>query len=361
MIDGTVEVGEVATASTFLVRSQAVRHHQSLQRDRRSLTRSSVGGPLDQMTTTPVCRPGVVGYGDRVSPPPDPRDTRDARGAWKVRWRRAVATGRSSRLIERARSGVLVGGVRGRPAALVEVIVLLLGFLLFTYLHAAAGKDVASATANALTLQSVERALHLDIEQMANRWLTEHPALIPLAVYYYRSYYAVIVGVLLWIFVRHADIYLKVRRTLLAMTALAPPVFWALPMSPPRFALPGVVDIVAEHDILGSHASREMGNGQNHYSAMPSLHVGWSAWCAYAVWSALRASHPRLALLSWVFPLVMAVDVLTTGNHYVLDIVGSAVLLGVAVAAASVCGRLAERWRRARSAAIALDHPRRSS
>jgi membrane-associated phospholipid phosphatase len=227
----------------------------------------------------------------------------------------------------------------------VEVIGLVLAILLFARLHAAAGKDVASATANALALQAVERALHLDIERTANAWLTDHPALIQVSVYYYRSYYAVIVGVLLWVFLRHADAYVKLRRTLLAMAALALPVFWALPMSPPRFALPGVVDIVAEHDILGGDATRDMANGQNHFSAMPSLHVGWSAWCAYAVWSVLRTSHPRLALVAWVFPLVMAVDVVVTGNHYVLDIVGSAVLLAVSVAIASVWGRLAGRRR----------------
>ncbi|GAA4569332.1 phosphatase PAP2 family protein [Planotetraspora kaengkrachanensis] len=245
--------------------------------------------------------------------------------------------------------------MRGRPAVLVEVIVLLLGFLLFTRFHAAAGKDVVSATANALALQSVERALHLDIEQMANEWLTEHPALIGPAVYYYRLYYVVLVGVLLWVFARHADVYIKVRRTLLAMIALVLLVFWTLPMSPPRFALPGVVDIVAEHDILGSHASGGTGSGQNLYSAMPSLHVGWSAWCAYAVWSALRTSHPRAALSAWVFPLVMAANVLVTGNHYVLDIVGSGVLLAVSIAAASVWGRLAVRRRDARSGIRPLD------
>jgi hypothetical protein len=240
------------------------------------------------------------------------------------------------------------GGVPRRPAVLVEVLGLLLGLLLFLRLHAAAGKDVAAATANARALQSVERVLHLDIERSANAWLTAHPVLIQPAVYYYRSYYAVIVGVLLWVFVRHAEVYVRIRRTLVAMTALVLPVFWALPLSPPRFALPGIADIVAEHDVLGSTASRDTGNGQNHYSAMPSLHVAWSAWCAYAVWSALRASHPRLALVAWVFPLVMAADVLTTGNHYVLDVVGSCVLLAVSIAAASGWGRLAERRRRAR-------------
>jgi hypothetical protein len=235
---------------------------------------------------------------------------------------------------------VNVEGVRRRPAVLVEALGLLLGFALFALLHATAGTDVAGATANALSLQSLEHALHLDIEQATNAWLARHPTLIQPAVYFYRSYYAVLLGVLLWVFVRHPDSYRPVRRTLLAMTAFALLVFWALPMAPPRFALPGIVDIVAEHDILGSHASRAAGNGQNHYSAMPSLHVGWSLWCAYAVWSTLRATHPRLALLPWLFPLVMAADVLTTGNHYVLDVVASAVLLMASVAAASAWGRL---------------------
>lgn len=229
------------------------------------------------------------------------------------------------------------------------MVILLVWFLLFTRLHAATGKDAASATTNAQALQSTERALHLDIEQLANQWLTEHPALIQPAVFYYRSYYAVLIGVLLWVFLRRPSIYLKARRTLLAMGSLALLVFWALPMSPPRFAVPRIVDIIAQYDTLWGQATRDLGNGQNHFSAMPSLHVGWSMWCAYAVWTALRATHPRLALLSWAFPLGMVAVVLTTGNHYVLDVAGSAALLIVSIAAASIWGHVARRWRKARS------------
>jgi PAP2 superfamily len=221
----------------------------------------------------------------------------------------------------------------------------LLPFLLFLRLHAAAGKDVAVATGNARVLQSVERVLHVDVERTSNAWLVAHPVLIPPSVWFYRSYYVVVVGVLLWVYVRRADVYLKVRRALLAMLALVLPVFWALPVAPPRFALPGVVDVVAEHDVLGGSAARDAGRGENLYSAMPSLHVAWAAWCAYAVWSALRASHPRAALSAWLFPVTMTADVLTTGNHYVLDVVGSLLLLGGSIAAASAWGRLAERRR----------------
>jgi hypothetical protein len=239
-------------------------------------------------------------------------------------------------------AGVLAGRGRGRPAVLVEVVGLLVVLVVFTRVHAAVGRDVAVATANALALQSVERELHLDIALAANRWLTGHPALIPPAVAYYRLYYAALIGVLVWVYVRHADVYVHVRRTFVAMTLLVLPVYWAVPMSPPRFALAGVVDVIAAHDILGGHTSQ----GGGSYSAMPSLHVGWSAWCAYAAWTALRGAHPRLAPLAWVFPLGMVAVVLTTGNHYVLDVVGSAVLLVVSVAAASAWGVLARRWRR---------------
>jgi hypothetical protein len=76
---------------------------------------------------------------------------------------------------------------------------------------------------------------------------------------------------------------------------------------------------------------------------MPSLHVGWSPWCAYAVWSALRVTHPRVAVLPWAFPVLMAADVLATGNHYVLDVVGSVVLLLVSILVTSAWSRLAGR------------------
>ncbi|MCK2215650.1 phosphatase PAP2 family protein [Actinomadura sp. ATCC 31491] len=238
-----------------------------------------------------------------------------------------------------------VAGTRTRwgRGTLAEIALLLIVLLIFSWVHARVGTDAAVATANALTLQSVERTLHLDIALGVNRWLTEHPALIMPAVLYYRLYYVVILGVLVWVYVRHAEVYLTVRRTLVAMLLLVLPVYWAVPMSPPRFALPGVVDILAGHDPFGAHTGQTA--GASVYSAMPSMHVGWSLWCAFAAWCALRGSHPRLAWLPWLFPLGMVAVVLATGNHYVLDIAGSLVLLAAAIAAATAWGRLAGRRR----------------
>jgi PAP2 superfamily protein len=245
-------------------------------------------------------------------------------------------------LIARTRASALLRGAGGQPGVVAELIFLLLWFLLFARLDAAVGKDFAAATANALALQSAEHTLHLDIERSANAWLAANPVLGQWAVYVYRLYYAVVAGTLLWVFVRHAEVYRRVRRTMVAMMALVLPVYWAVPMSPPRFALPGAVDIVARYDIL----DQESWTNPSHYTAMPSMHVGWSLWCAYAVWSALRGTRPRLALVSWLFPALMTVVVFTTGNHYVLDVVGSLTLLAVSIVAASVWGRFADSRQR---------------
>jgi hypothetical protein len=106
---------------------------------------------------------------------------------------------------------------RRRPAIFAEVAMLALGSLLFSRLHAVVGTNRSAATGNARHLQSVERSLHRNVELTANRWLVEHPALIPPVVNCYRLYYAVLLGVLIWVYVCHPEVYRQVRRSLLGL------------------------------------------------------------------------------------------------------------------------------------------------
>lgn len=225
----------------------------------------------------------------------------------------------------------------GRRAVVVELVFLVLWFVLFARLTALLGTDVVAANAAASAVQSAEHAVHIDIELSANRWLAANPVIAQLAVYVYRLYYVAVAGVLLWVFFRHAEVYRKVRRTMVAMMVLVLPVYWAVPLSPPRLAMAGAVDIVARYDIF----PQESWSNPSHFTAMPSMHVGWSLWCAYAVWSALRGT--RWALVPWAFPLLMVAVVISTANHYVSDVVGSVVLLTAAIAAAWVWGRIVAR------------------
>jgi membrane-associated phospholipid phosphatase len=229
---------------------------------------------------------------------------------------------------------------RGWRQPAVDLVCLVAGLALFSRLHDLTGTNAAVATTHARTLQAVERSLHLNIEIAANRWLTSHAVLMQAAVLCYRLYYLPLAGVLLWVLLlRPAEVYRSVRRTMVVMGTWALLVFWLFPVSPPRLALGGIVDVVADHDPLGGGGSRDLTNGQNHFSAMPSLHVGWSALCAYAAWLALRANRPRLSWLCWLFPVLMIADVVATGNHYVLDVLGSAALLAGSVGVAKVWDR----------------------
>ena len=223
-----------------------------------------------------------------------------------------------------------------RPA---RTLGLLLGlaawFVVFTRLHGLSGTDAVAATANASKLQSVERSLHLDIELPINQWLATHPAFITPSVWFYRLYYVALVVIIVGIALRHSAFWRQAVSVLVVMMALVLLIWWAVPMSPPRFALAGITDIVGNNDLFGSRASTTLNNGRNHFSAMPSMHTGFALWCAYAVWLVWRETRPIAARLAWLFPTVMVVVVIATGNHYVLDVVGSVLLLAVSVALAT--------------------------
>jgi membrane-associated phospholipid phosphatase len=61
---------------------------------------------------------------------------------------------------------------------------------------------------------------------------------------------------------------------------------------------------------------------------MPSLHIAWAAWSALAVWRIF--AHRRWAALVWAYPVVTAVAVMATGNHYLLDVLAGAATMIVA-------------------------------
>jgi len=217
----------------------------------------------------------------------------------------------------------------GRRAVVAEVVLLLLWFVLFARIAALLGTDLAAANAHASALQSAEHAVHLDVELSANRWLAGHPVLARPAVYVYRGYYLVVAGVLVWVFVRHAEVYRRVRRAMVAMMVLVLPVYWAVPMAPPRSALPGAVDIVARYDLF----DQESWVHPTHYTAMPSMHV------AVVTLNALMLSHINryVGALGWLYAAIILLTSVYLGWHYAID--GYVSIAGVS-GIWWICGRL---------------------
>ena len=74
------------------------------------------------------------------------------------------------------------------------------------------------------------------------------------------------------------------------------------------------------------------------YAAMPSLHVGWSVLVGLTVFRA--TSRTWLRAVAVAHPVLMALAVTATGNHYLVDSLAGALVALLAILAVGA-------WRRA--------------
>jgi membrane-associated phospholipid phosphatase len=219
---------------------------------------------------------------------------------------------------------------RGRRAWYVEAALLVAGYLLFGAARAGVDRGDPTATDNALLVERVERTVHIAVEYPLNQAMLGNPGLIYVTGYYYRLCLLAVPAILIWVYLRRPARYRYLRTVLVITTLLDLPLVFLFPESPPRFALAGVVDYMASYDILSGAGSRVARSGVNLLAAMPSMHIAWTTWCAYAVWSVLRPQRPGVAWLVWFFPALTGFVVIATGHHYVLDVAAGAVLVAAA-------------------------------
>jgi hypothetical protein len=154
--------------------------------------------------------------------------------------------------------------------------------------------------------------------------------------YYDNAHFVVTLGIVGWLWWRHPGQYRPLRTSLVLINVIGLMVFWRDPTAPPRLFDPGrYVDVVASMHAFGSSHSGTLATAANQLAAMPSLHMAWAVWSSLAVWRVFR--ERRAVLLVWAYPLVTAVAVMATGNHFLLDIVAG-------VATAAVATFVAGRW-----------------
>ena len=172
-----------------------------------------------------------------------------------------------------------------------------------------------TALANAHDLISVERTLSIFRESAVQDALSAFHG--PLSSYYMLAFGPVVAGTLVWLAFTRPDLYRRLRTALLVSLGFAAVSYALLPMAPPRLVPDiGIADTVG---LAGGHDTGSFGGVVpfNPYAAMPSMHVGWSLLIGILGFRALRGSALR-----WLFalhPVVMAVAVTATGNHYFLD------------------------------------------
>jgi membrane-associated phospholipid phosphatase len=237
-----------------------------------------------------------------------------------------------------------------------------------------------------------EQAVGLYHESTVQSWFLDNTRFIQFwNAYYGTAHFFVTIAVFIVLFRRRPDVFPLWRNTLAAMTALAIVGFSLFPLMPPRlldapcpkvdnneyggrcivsdlrgagpdgvrerpWVAPydaddsfGFVDTLVEIGGPWSFESETMTSISNQYAAMPSLHIGWSSWCAFALYPIARRWRWRIALL--FYPAATLFCIVVTGNHYWID--GLVGLLALAVGFAIGWGLdAANQWRLTRKTRV---------
>ena len=183
---------------------------------------------------------------------------------------------------------------------------------------------------NAFWIIRLERILGLYHERgIQHAFIGNHAVMSLWNLFYGTFHFFVTIGALLWLFRRFPERYPRWRNALACTTGVALVGFALYPLLPPRL-LPasfGFVDTLRVYGSLWSFDSGAMHKVSNQYAAMPSLHFGWSAWCALVFISTLPRNWMKVLVA--FYPLATTFSIVVTANHYWLDAVGGAAALSI--------------------------------
>lgn len=198
----------------------------------------------------------------------------------------------------------------------------------------------ATAGRNAGWIIDAERWLGIHVEATMQEFVVERDWLSKAANWVYIwGHWPVIIAVLVWLAVRSPDRFTLYRNAMLISGVVGIVVFATFPVAPPRLLDLGLVDTVTEQ----SHAYRVLQPPSlvNQYAAMPSFHAGWDLLMGIAL--VREGQRLWVRVVGYGLPIAMALSVIVTANHYLLDVVaGTAVVVG----ALALALRLQQRPRR---------------
>jgi PAP2 superfamily len=228
---------------------------------------------------------------------------------------------------------------------MIELAVLLALAFVYNSIRAMSGTSESIALTHARDILAAEGGLFDSFEVPLNTWLTGVPVVAVAACYFYAlMHYAATPVVLIVSRRRGTSRYWRAYWSLMLASGIALAVYALYPAAPPRL-VPGldIVDVMrrfADYGWWGSAASapRGIGDATNQFAAMPSMHFGWALWCSIQMWGFGGRIWRALAGL---YPPVLIVVVVATGNHFLLDIAGGAAcVIGAYAIVALVSARI---------------------
>ncbi|MFD1659958.1 bifunctional glycosyltransferase 87/phosphatase PAP2 family protein [Streptomyces caeni] len=222
--------------------------------------------------------------------------------------------------------------VLSRPNLLFELLLIRVCYAAYSWVRLTATGSRATAEAHGKEIHAMERDLSIDIEHWANHTVVTVPRLEHFLSFYYESFHFVVpLATLAVLYSRRPADYRWARTALGFATLLGLLGFWLYPLAPPRL-MPGSGFIDTVHGVQ-DFAKPDYGvmtAVTNQYAAMPSLHFGWSLWCGIVI--AAPAPRRWMKALGLLHPLFTLSAIVATANHWVLDAVGGAAVVGAGFA-----------------------------
>ncbi len=156
-----------------------------------------------------------------------------------------------------------------------------------------------------------------------------------LNMYYLYAHFLGTALFLIWLYFRRRTAFRFVRDIIFTSTAISFIIFIVFPTAPPRLVphqlLVGVPDRFRFVDTLTLWLDprlQKMQVGYNPYAAMPSLHFVWALIVGITLF--LVGRNLAVRLLGPLYVAMMLATILISANHYILDAVGSVVVVAVA-------------------------------
>ena len=179
-----------------------------------------------------------------------------------------------------------------------------------------------SAFRHASQVISLERTLHIFVEQPIQAWAAHSKLLLVIAAYVYlNAQTTLIVGALLYLYIVHNRNYYFVRNMMLVAMTIALLCYALYPTAPPRF-LPEWGFIDTNQYITGFTSGTAANYFVNQYAAIPSMHVAFAvilAWSlALVVWGERDPYIPSRAATDYVQALggECEVELLPDAGHW---------------------------------------------
>lgn len=262
---------------------------------------------------------------------------------------------------ERVRTGELVATAPApylRLLGLAKQLIIILGLeKIYEFSRGIVPRQADVALQHGLFVVGLEKSLHIFDEWRVQRIVFRHSHWVigPLTLdrdafisfinhFYLYSHFVGTLIFLIWLYLFRKQVFPFVRDIFFITTGMALAIYILFPMMPPRLMgakmnLPGGYHIKDTIAPLLNYKLQQAQIGYNPYAAMPSLHFAWAL--ILGVTLVLVGRHFLLRLIGLLYPFMMLATILISGNHLLLDAVGSVVVVTVATVATVLLHRRA--------------------